>query len=175
MQCFSFEELAPGASLSVFGSNPGPANMWFLNAGDVWGADFELSGGGAPTPGSGQASATQPGYGSSTKGVNVNNILLCFSALGELAQKRITFDYWDFHGNLNIFANRTLGNHRNFMQFNGMPFGKATATVSVDGSNISAYWGKMTLEGIIDRHAFFGHIGIGGQELIIDNVCCEDA
>lgn len=171
MTCFTFDNLILGSKLTNFIANPAPTNTWSSSAGTAWGVSFTWSNG-ISTP-NGEASIVGPGVaGSTSQSANVNNIMLCFGAKKQEALASLTFDYWFFGGNLNLMINGVFQNFGQFMDMDGKAFDTAIASVT-STSMTGGDSGTVKLTGVIDLQYFFGHIGIGGQELFVDNICWE--
>lgn len=96
--------------------------------------------------------------------LNANNVNLHF--LFDYPVNEITLQFGDLGGNSNIKVNDDFRNVPDIMNLNGAMIGGVQVTINAiqQGAN---WYGKMTLDGNINEFV------IGGQELWIDNICCD--
>ena len=99
--------------------------------------------------------------------LNANNVNLRF--LFDYPVNEITLQFGDLGGNSNIKVNNEFQNvpmNARLVSLNGTMIGGVQVTINAtqQGNN---WYGKMTLDGTINDFT------IGGQELWIDNICCD--
>jgi len=97
--------------------------------------------------------------GGSGQDINTNNVNLSFD-LGDPVHK-LTLNFGEYGGNLNIEINGAFVNFQNFTDINGTTIGNVSVSV-VNGSGNDI--GQLTLDGNIETFS------IGGQELWLDDV-----
>ena len=96
----------------------------------------------------------------SGKEININNITIRFRL--NVPASRITLNFGEYGGNINLSINHDFHNIANFIDLDGMQVGGVQVSVSNGLGNDS---GKLTFDGLV--HEFT----IGGQELAIDDIC----
>jgi hypothetical protein len=170
MQCETFDSLALGSQITVFFLNPVPHNTWQPPNGDFWGATFVWA----------NSISTDKGYarignrgraGGTGREVRVNNINLCFGANFGQVLKHIKFAFGEYGGNLNLMINRQFVNFQNFKEIHGQIIGGVKVNIVRGGTGNDS--GEIELIGTINDQRWWGHLAIGGQELLIDNFCWE--
>jgi hypothetical protein len=108
----------------------------------------------------GRARVANRGYaGGSGQEMEVNNVNLAFDFGGSCEGVSLLFG--EYGGNLNIKINGDFKNFNNFIDINGLTIGSVQVVVNDFGDDK----GGLKLSGLIYSFA------IGGQELVIDDVC----
>jgi len=85
--------------------------------------------------------------------------------------QRVTFNYGEFGGSVNLIIDGELANVANMIDLNGTSLGGAAVSVTATPVSGGGVVGRVTLTGIMQT------IGVGGQEFWIDHVChvpCPD-
>lgn len=168
MNSFDFNGLPATAVLTVF-SPPAPSNVWRTPSGEAYGAGFTWANGIITGNGSCRIlPPNSPGYGNPTQAASVNNINLCLFATANGLLKQLSFTYWNYGGNLNLLVNGDFVNINSFGVIHGRDFAGAVASVT-ENHNMHGVYGTVKFDGAIREQRYFGHIAVGGQELVVDD------
>jgi len=150
--CVDFEDLPLGEVYGV-------GDVFVASGIEISGSDFQWSNGDWTSDGSAEVGDAGLAGGSGQE-IFLNNILLKFDFGGPVAG--LTLRFGDHGGNLNIDINGEFVNFVTFADIDGAVIGGVSVSVTNGSGNDQ---GTLTLTGTIDSFA------IGGQELIIDDVC----
>ena len=143
------------------GTTAGVGPLFTVPAGSVSLRPFKWLGGGWTAGGAATIVASNHANGSPTQEDNLNNIT--FSVVPTNGANIVTFNYADFGGNVNLWANGVLANLNDLSAAPPM-LGGLTVTVSrVD--LFGWHFGTVTMTGNILQ------AGVGGQEFFLDDFC----
>jgi hypothetical protein len=150
--CVDFEDLPLGTVYGV-------GDVFVTSGVQVAGSDFQWGSGDWTSDGFAEVGNAGDAGGSGQEMI-VNNLLLKFDFGGPVAGLRLRFG--EYGGNLNIDINGEFVNFENFADING---------AVIDGVSVSVVNGLGNDQGILTLVGTINSFAIGGQELVIDDVC----
>lgn len=177
MNCATFDELLAGFSINVFNVNPVSTNAIRLEGGEFWAYPY-TSIDGRIYGTSGFAKVRDDGLagGSSGNDLEINNVLLCFGVNFGQDVTKVSFTYTNYGGQLNLRVNDNLKLFHTWLEFHEQTIAGVHIShreIPLDPSEGSGIRGIVELNGKMVDQGYYGNIGIGGQELFIDDFCWE--
>jgi hypothetical protein len=153
--CIAFEDLPLGAQYTV-GANLTDSGVTIHVRPFQWWNGQWTAGGHTEAGNLGQG-------GGSGQELWVNNVNLTFDLGGPISG--LTMRFGEYGGNLNLMVNNDFQNFANFADINGATIGGVSVSVT---NGLGNDQGTLTLNGNSD-----GFFTVGGQELVIDDVCFQ--